>query len=198
MRTIIVFLFTFSLINSCRKSDHEVNLPDSSKAYYTDFNGREIKMNKHTAVDLNRDGETDISFGTLLVGDPVFGVDKHQYIVSTSINSFLPVDHNEKMPVLQDGDSVPVENFGGYTWYNAAYNVLAQKIIGVDKSSYWEGSWKDARHKYIPVQVKTRSLRYNGWVEISFDMVGEKIILHRAALNKQPETSITCEKTLQK
>src|SRR3989337_502102 len=183
MRTLFIFLFIFSFITSCRKSDHNINFSDSSKAWYTDIQGQQIKMNMHSSLDLNRDGENDISFGTLLVGDPVFGVDKHQYVVSTGINSFLPVDHDENIPVLQAGDSIPVENFKGYTWYNAAYSILAQKVIG-GKPSYWEGAWKDARHKYIPVQVKNRGLRYNGWVEISFDMVGEKIILHRASLSK--------------
>ena len=197
MRTLAIFLFVFSIISSCRKSGDEVNFPDSSKAWYTDFYQREIKMNMHTAVDLNRDGEKDVFFGTLLVGDPVFGVDKHQYVVSTGINSFMPVNQDENIPVLQAGDSIPIENFRGYTWYNAAYTVLAQKIIGVDKSSYWEGSWKDAQHKFIPLQVKSRGLRYNGWIEISFDMVAEKIILHRASLSKQAETSATCEKARQ-
>jgi hypothetical protein len=194
MRTLVVILFVFSLVTSCRKSGEDINFPDSSQAYYMDLQGQEIKMNMHTALDLNRDGEKDISFGTILVGDPVFGVDKRQYVVSTGINSFLSVDQDEKIPVLQAGDSIPVENFRGYNWYNATYIVLARKITGVDKPSYWEGSWKDARHNYIALQLKNRNLRYNGWVEISFDMAAEKIILHRACLSKQPEKSLICDK----
>jgi hypothetical protein len=29
--------------------------------------------------------------------------------------------------------------------------------------------------------------RFNGWIELSFDTNGEKIILHKAAISKMPE-----------
>jgi hypothetical protein len=193
MRILILILVCISVLASCRKSRQDIEFPDSPKAYYIDLKGREIKMNTSRALDLNRDGQRDISFGTLLVGDPVFKVDKHQYTVSTGFDTFLPVEQNERIPVMHAGESIPVENFSGYTWYNASYIILAQKIVGLEHSSYWEGSWKDARHNYIPVQVKKDGLRYNGWVEISFDMSAESIILHRALLNRQPEVPTRCD-----
>jgi len=42
----------------------------------------------------------------------------------------------------------------------------------------------------LPVQVLVNNQRFNGWVELSFDMSAEKIILHKAAISKLPERGV--------
>jgi hypothetical protein len=42
----------------------------------------------------------------------------------------------------------------------------------------------------LPIQIKKDNKRFNGWVELSFDMDAEKVILHRAAISKLPESQV--------
>jgi hypothetical protein len=54
----------------------------------------------------------------------------------------------------------------------------------------WEGNWKTATKKYLPIQVRKNNLRFNGWIELTVDTLHEKIILHRAAISKAGEKEI--------
>lgn len=154
---------------------------------YTDLKNKEVKFNEISSIDINYDGIMDLSFSTLLIGDPVAQQDKQKYLVTSKINCFLPVDNQENAPVLKKGESIPIENFAEYTWYEIAQIELAQKVIGMTGAPFWEGSWKSGNHNYLPVQVKVNHQRFNGWIELSFDMNAEKIILHKSAISKLPE-----------
>ena len=115
-------------------------------------------------------------------------------LVVGSFNTSLPVNGNENIPVLALDDVIPINNFSGYNWYNAPGIVLSQKITGVSAPAYWEGAWKDASHRFIPIQLKKNNLLYNGWVEVSFDKFQEKIILHQSAVSQQPGKSVLAGK----
>ena len=97
------------------------------------------------------------------------------------------MNSNENAPVLQKGELVPLENFGGYNWYEVSQIELAQKVTGMTGEPFWEGLWKSSNHDYLPVQILVNNQRFNGWVELSFDINSEKIILHKAAISKLPE-----------
>ncbi len=161
-----------------------------SEMNYTDLQNKEVKFNQSSSIDLNGDGIMDIRFHTMLVGDPMAKQDKQKYLVTSKINRLLPVNSTENAPVLFKGEGVPLENFSGYTWYEIAQIELAQKVTGITGDPFWEGLWKSASHNYLPVQIKVNNQRFNGWVELSFDIDAEKIILHKAAISTLPERDI--------
>jgi hypothetical protein len=86
-------------------------------------------------------------------------------------------------------DNIPVANFGNYSWYNASGVVLVQKTITME-SSFWEGDWKDAFNRFIPIQINKRGAKYNGWIEVSFAKSEEKIILHKAAISNEANKEV--------
>ncbi|HEX7844899.1 MAG TPA: hypothetical protein VF476_03800, partial [Chitinophagaceae bacterium] len=62
---------------------------------------------------------------------------------------------------------------------------LGEKIIGVNQPVYWQGPWKDVSHKFLAVQIVKNDLKYNGWIELTFDTANERLILHRAAISTE-------------
>ena len=177
---------------SCKKEKTQQPPPATHpEMEYFDLNSREIKANSTVFnIDLNHDGREDLAFATALVGDLINHVDKLQFSISSNIDINLPVNEIEEIPVMNNGESIPLENFNGYHWFELSSIVLIQKIISFTQPPVWEGHWKNAVHKYLPFQVIENDKHYNGWVELSVDIAGEKIILHKAALSKEPNKII--------
>ena len=158
---------------------------------YTDLHDREIRADSSNfAIDINHDGRVDLGFITQLVGDPINQVDKHQFIVITNIQANLPVNNLEEVPVMNAGDDIPLQHFNGYQWFELSNVLLLQKIISFTQPPVWEGHWKNAKHKFMPFQLIADSKRFNGWIELSVDEIGEKIILHRLAISKLGEKMV--------
>ena len=179
---------------SCKKSPVTTPIDPAPVMSYINLHDSAVTFNKLAVLDLNSDGENDVWFSTLLVGDPIAQQDKKQWYITTSLYTSLPVNGNESIPVLKLDDSIPTQNFNNCNWYNAASVLLAEKVIGISGDPYWLGDWKEAAHKYIPLQVLKEGAKYNGWVEISFSTAGEKIILHRAALCKEKNKTVVAGK----
>ena len=59
-----------------------------------------------------------------------------------------------------------------------------------DAVTFWDGLWKNANHKYQPVQIKKEGKPYFGWIELSFDKGTEVVILHKAAISKEPYKAV--------
>ena len=155
---------------------------------YFNLNNREIKGDAPGFfLDVNHDSRTDLAFTTQLIGDPINQVDKLQFMISSNIQVNLPVNGSEEIPVMKSGDSIVLENFNGYQWFELSSIMLIQKIISLTAPPVWEGHWRNASHKYLPYQVIVNGKRQNGWVELSVDVPNEKIILHNAAISKEPE-----------
>lgn len=191
-RYITAFAVSIILLSACRKdkATPPIVLP-AQKLIETNLNDAEIKQGKPAILlDLNKDGTKDFIVGTLLVGDPIFQLDKLQFIISGSIESNLPVNADEEVPVMNNGETIPVANFNSYMWYQLASVVLMQKITSMDVPVYWLGNWKNATRKYLPVQLVKNGKRFNGWILISADTAGGKLILHSAAIAENPETDI--------
>ena len=162
---------------------------------YFDLHDREI--NDHTTgllLDVNHDGRNDLAFTTLLVGDPINQVDKLQILISSNIAINLPVNSNEEVPVMNNGANIPIGNFDGYRWFELSSIMLVQKITSFTEPPVWEGHWKNAVHKFLPFQVADSGKFYNGWVEISTDITGEKMLLHKAAISKEADAMIKAGK----
>ena len=180
--TISITLFFFS---SCDKPVYV-----EPQMVYTDLENKTVGFNESFSIDVNKDGEPDVRLHTLFDGDPISKQDKRKYLVSSKINCLFPINAGENAPLLSKGDVVPLGNFLGYTWYGIAKIELAQKVVGVTGDPFWEGLWKYSNHNYLPIQMKKDNKRFNGWVELSFDMDAEKVILHTAAISRLPESQV--------
>jgi hypothetical protein len=153
-----------------------------------------VVFGRIASFDLDDNGEKDVLFSTQLVGDPVEQQDKKQWMVTSSFNANLPVNSTEHIPVLRYPDSIPLNNFSGYAWYNASHILLSQKTITMTTPPFWEGDWKDASHRFVPIQLKKQGGLYNGWIEVSFSTAEEKLTLHKSAVCKEANKNIVAGK----
>ena len=183
MKIFFGLLLPVLLLAACDDKDI-IQLPTQvhPKIYYTELNNVTIKFGQLKSLDIDGDNTKDLLFSTVLVADPIARVDKKRYFVTASFDVFSLVNEEEETPVLNSGDTITIKNHPGFNWYNASSLVLAEKIIEETGPAHWEGNWKNADHKYFPVQVRKHELLYNGWVEVSFKMDAEEIVLHRAAI----------------
>jgi hypothetical protein len=155
---------------------------------YKDLQNAEVKYLRGKAVDVDGDGSNDFLFHVQLVGDPVLQRDRVQFYVSSGIDRNLLNDDQDQSPVLNKMDVIS-RNVTGYTWWEISAIVLAEKIITYTES-HWEGAWKNADHKYLPVQMKKQGKLYHGWIELSFNTTEEKLILHRSAISKEEDKDV--------
>ncbi|MCW3107079.1 MAG: hypothetical protein JWQ09_1585 [Segetibacter sp.] len=169
----------------CRKETATPPVVTLPLMNYVDLHDRQIKFNQSLSVDVNGDGSKDVYFFTELLGDPILKRDYRQYLVASSFYTSLPVNNNEQIPLLSKEAPISLTAHTGYEWYNGSNIVLAQKVISETGPDWWDGEWKNAAHKYVPIQVAKDSLMYYGWVEISFDTQAENIIAHKAAVCKE-------------
>ena len=193
MKTTKFALALMVIISACSKPPVKPT-DDYPKMIYQNFSDSAVLFDRSASFDLDGNGEKDIRFSTLLVGDPLSQQDKRQWLAVCSFNTSLPVNNNESMPVLDFDNLIPINDFSGYRWYNASGIVLSQKVFSMSAPPYWEGAWKDASHRFIPIQLNKNNLFYNGWVEVSFDKMQEKIILHKSAVSEQPGKAVLAGK----
>jgi hypothetical protein len=187
LQTLCCIVVMLTLV-SCKKETKDTPAVPRPEMEYFNLNNREIKANTPGFfMDVNHDSRPDLAFTTLLVGDPVYQVDKLQFLITSNIKINLPVNDNEEVPVMKNGQSIVPEDFNGYHWFELSSILLVQKIISFTAPDVWEGHWKNAVHNYLPYQVNENGKRYNGWVELSVDIAGEKIVLHKAAISKEPD-----------
>ncbi|MBV4360333.1 hypothetical protein [Pinibacter aurantiacus] len=173
------------LTTGCKKTTCKtLPEPTDPKMEYTELKDRTVGFNSSYSIDLDKDGESDFSFSTLLVGDPILKRDYRQYYISSKFYTNCQVNENEETPVLQRGDKIASAPLEGFHWYNASHVVIAQKIIEMNGTS-WSGNWKQVAHAYQPVSILKGDKTYYGWIELSFDIQNERIILHRAAVAKE-------------
>jgi hypothetical protein len=158
--------------------------PDDPKMEYTALNDKTVAFNSGYWFDLDKDGQNDFGFSTLLVGDPILRRDYRQYSIVSNFYTYCQVNDNEETPVLQKGDKIGSVPLQGFHWYNASHVVIAQKIVEESGIS-WSGNWRQVAHAYQPVSILKGDKTYYGWIELSFDMQNERIILHRAAVAKE-------------
>lgn len=193
MRRIVYapLLFLVISIISCHKEttipgDQKPPVDPNPEMTYVELNDRVIEYGAPSEVlDINSDGAYDLIFGVLLVGDPIYKVDKYQFMVLASFYTNLPVNDYEQVPVLNKAQSIPVGDFNGFTWYNAPGVTLLEKNIFNNGNITWRGPFIGAVKSFLPFQIEKISGLYNGWVEITDDRMHERIILHRAALSKE-------------
>ena len=180
-------MLTLSL-TSCYR-DSTGYLEQQLNMRYTELKDAEMGPGVTKRVDLDGDGTTDFSFNTLLVGDPVLMRDRLQFYVNSKIKTNLLNDNNDESPVFNKGEQIKLTH-AGYTWYEISAIVLTEKITPLSSPVFWQGLWKNAHHKYLPVQIEKTGGIYIGWIELSFNQVTQKLILHRAAISTLPNTPV--------
>lgn len=179
------------MMAACKKDNHAAPPAPHPTMEYFDLHDRQITANAPGfSIDVNHDGRKDIAFTTLIVGDPISKVDKVQFLASSNIDVNLPVNSKEEIPVISKGTKIVTNDFDGHHWFELSSIILVQKLISVSAPIVWEGNWKNATRKYVPYQVIQSGQRYNGWVELSVNLVSETVILHKAALSKEANKSV--------
>ena len=189
------FILLGTLFTSCKKTGVEnPPLPNPLpivEMNYIDLKNREITgTGAPLVVDINNDGSYDLIFSVMLVGDPINKIDKTQFNVISSLYTFLPVNANEQVPAMTKSEDIPIDDFAGNNWYNASGITLIEKNEFATGTIVWRGNWLRLSKRYLPIQVMKNERRYNGWVEISADDLNERLVIHRAAIGKKPETKV--------
>lgn len=176
------YLFLLSAVmSSCKVQDLPAPGYDPQMRY-TDMQNEEMKITQPCFLDIDGDGSTDFSFSTMLVGDPILQRDRLQFIAHSKIGTNLLNNENDQSPVLNNGDKISLIQTG-YEWFELSSIVLAEKITGMTEPIHWAGLWKNATHRYLPVQLKKNGKFYYGWIELSFDNLSEKLVLHKSAIS---------------
>lgn len=188
MKKIYLAIFTLAFLAGCQK-DEIIKPVIDPEMQYTDLHDSVVSSNQFVNVDIDADGKRDFSFETLLVGDPILQRDRLQFYANSKIGTNLMNDENDQSPVMQKGELISL-NPSGYTWWEISAIVLAEKIDPLVGSPYWDGPWKNASHKYLPVQVKKNELIYQGWIELSMNTEAGQLILHKAAISREAGKNI--------
>jgi hypothetical protein len=184
---IVPFWLTALIAVACIKETNKT-LPNPVMQY-TDLHEKEIKANQYIHIDIDKNGSTDFSFYTQLVGDPLLQRDRVQFLVGSKIATNLLSNSQDESPKFNKGDRIALRH-EGYNWFEISSIVLAEKLIPLNEAAYWDGTWKRANHNYLPVQLIKNGHTYQGWIEISFDIAGQKLILHKAGISTESEKDI--------
>lgn len=195
MKKFLAVMVSAVLITACDKKD-TVDQPEPVHPVmrYTNLGNLAIKFNEQKQLDLDGDNSMDVLFSTVLVGDPVLRRDRRQYFAAAAFDVSFLFNDLDQTPAFNNGDSIKLTSPAGYDWFNASAGILAEKIIEEIGDPHWEGNWKNANHKFLPVQIAKNNHRYNGWIEISFKTGTEELILHRAAISTEADKNIKAGK----
>ena len=182
-------LFAFMLISACSQKDKDPNPGPVMK--YINLNHTEAKKGSPQRLDLDEDGTKDFTFTAFLVGDPVLKQDRLTFVATSTMDTYLlSIENTETGKRMNGGELVGLVPPSGFQWFEIALVVLTEKITPQEGPVFWRGDWKDASHHFLAVQIKKNGSRYNGWVELSMDTTGEKIILHKAAISLEPNKNV--------
>ena len=189
MRKILIIATAGVLLISCsKKPPINPHGPSHPRMSYNNLADKEVKYGQSQYVDVDNDGSIDFKFAVLLVGDPILQRDRVQFYANSGIKRNLLNNLVDESPILSKGDSV-MKFHNGYTWWEISSIVLVEKIIE-NTGSHWEGLWKNANHQYLPIQIEKNDKFYHGWVELSFNTAGEKLILHKAAISMEEDGTV--------
>ncbi|RYZ28950.1 MAG: hypothetical protein EOP49_41025 [Sphingobacteriales bacterium] len=185
MKNTTLFLIAALLFVSCKKEKALVPTPPPAQPQmrHMPLNDIAVHTGRARSLDVDGDGTTDFAFYVQLVGDPVLQIDKMQFCVGSGVKRNLLVNDANETPLLQPNDEVKAAH-AGFNWWEVSESVLAEKRIGWTET-WWDGLWKNAKHRFLAVQVQKPEGLYHGWVELSMDTSNSKLILHRAAIAKQ-------------
>ena len=171
------------IMSGCKKESEKNPVNDHLKMSYTVVNV-ELKSWTSKGIDIDGDNKKDFAFEVFPIGDPVQQRDKYKFYAYSTIHTSLLSDDLDFPPMLEKGETVkPVHP--GYAWWPVTASELAQKVVPVNGPIFWEGVFKNASKKYLPMKMTKNDLEYFGWIEISIDQAESKLIVHRIALSTE-------------
>jgi len=175
---------------ACEKGKPEPTDPVASHPVmaYKDLQGKEVRYGQSQYIDVDNDGSKDFLFNVELVGDPILQRDRVQFYANSGIKRNLLNNDIDESPMLNKGDTIK-KNHLGYNWWEISSIVLAEKIID-NAGSSWQGLWKNADHRYLPIQFEKNGKLFHGWVELSFKTAEDKLILHSAAISTEEDKPV--------
>jgi len=193
MKNGFLTLFVLAVLLSCNKvnpvtSEPLPPPPTHPVMIYNDLHSAEVKYGQFKYLDIDNDGSLDLLFNVTLLGDPILQRDRLQFYANSRQERNLLNDAQDQSPVLNLMDPIS-KTHPGYTWYEISAILLAEKIITFNGNS-WDGLWKNASHKFLPVQVQKNSKLYHGWVELSFDTIKETVILHKSGISTEEDKEV--------
>jgi len=188
---LLLGLLTFM---SCKKStvDPDPAEPPFADAEmtYIDLTGKSVPMDKSLSIDFDLNGRYDIIFRTERHSFDGNTKSADVFLVNNGVAcnlAFNPAD--DTTPDLQKGDKISRADLPKHEWYPVLEFTLMRKVSAATQT-YWEGSWKDRDHRYLPLEMIINGQTHLGWVELFADTNSGKIILYRAAVSKMPQTRI--------
>jgi hypothetical protein len=190
MQRLFMMLILFSIASCTEKEISMPPPPPEPEMKYTDLQNKEVRSGKSQLLDLDGNGSVDFAFFVIHIGDPLFQQDKVRFLAGSNVQCNLLVGGDNNSPVLTKGSIISLNNMPPFEWYEVSEVFLAEKIIGMNAPPFWQGPWKDVSHKYLAIQIVKNNQRYNGWIELSFDTVTEKLYLHKAAISKEAEKEV--------
>ncbi|MFT3826352.1 MAG: hypothetical protein QM731_20685 [Chitinophagaceae bacterium] len=187
------------LLAACSKKDKPVvdqPEPGAPEMIYTDLKNTGVKQGQSFVIDLDKDGTNDIAFGNWYIGKPSEHKDEVLFFTTSYVHSQLLMDTTtESTPRFNNGEKIPFASLPEHhQWYVVSLAELTRKNIPENKAPYWDGLWKQADHQYIAVLVQKQAGTYAGWVEVSVDTNGERLVLHKAAISKIPGAEVRAGK----
>jgi len=173
---------------ACMKKEAIDDLPHPAMEY-TYLNDLELGDREYYNLDVDANGSVDFTFSTRQVGDPVLKQDRLQFLVGSKIETNLLNSMDDESPKLMKGEKIGATH-QGYNWYELSSVLLAEKVNPLEGNSWWRGGWKEADHNYLPLQLVKAGKLYHGWVEVSFNALKGKLILHKAAISTESNKEI--------
>jgi hypothetical protein len=181
-----VLLIFCIAITACRKEKNNTVPPPAGPVMnYTNLQNFEVKQGQHRLINLNGDNKSDFLFNTVLIGDPILRRDRLQFQAVSGISAYVLADPFNNTVVLSIGDAISATAPAGYEWFEAQDILLAEKITPETGATFWQGAWKDISNKYLPLQLRSNNVVYNGWIELSMDKAAERLILHKVAISTE-------------
>ena len=188
------FLLLLLIFISCKKENNEPKPEEPSFAdpemTYIDLSGKSVAMDKSLAIDFDLNGETDIRFKTERHSYDLNTKSADVYMVGAGVACNLAANvSNETTPDLEKGSMISRTDFPGLEWH-PVLSFMLMRYVTTATQSYWEGSWKNRDHRYLPLEMMINGQTHLGWVELFADTNSSKLIFYRAAISKEPQTRI--------
>ena len=187
-------LFGLLAFISCKKGAEEPKPEEPAfidpEMTYIDLTGKSVAMDKSLSIDFDLNGKADLTFRTERHSFDGNTKSADVYLVNNGVACNLAANlANETTPDLQKGDKISRADLPKHEWYPVLEFMLMRKV-SADTQTYWEGSWKDRDHSFMPLEMIINGQTHLGWIELFADTNNGKLVFYRAAISKAPQTRI--------
>ncbi len=171
MKQLVKLFFCSFLIISFSSCEQEEALEPSIK--YLDLNDIKASQSQSFSLDIDRDGDTEFLFNTLLVADE--SGDQRQFLI-TPARANQVFELSGRVSVLEAGQEIAPGN----PFDKNVQPMVINRISSTGTS--WSGDWKEVSNKFIGIRFALRDQAYYyGWIRISFDQTNKQFIIHDCA-----------------